>query len=53
MIWSTSALASVGSGLVVAAAGYTMLGLLGVAIVIGPTVLLLSRRRAIAAAGSA
>jgi MFS family permease len=53
VIWSTSALASVGSGLVVAAAGYTMLGLLGVAIVVGPTALLLSRRSAIAAAGSA
>ena len=53
VIWSTSALASLGSGIVVAAAGYTMLGLLGVAIVIGPTVLLLSRRGAIAAAGVA
>jgi MFS family permease len=52
VIWSTSALASVGSGLVVATAGYTMLGLLGVAIVIGPTMLLLSRRSAIAAAGA-
>jgi len=53
VIWSTSALASVGSGLVVAAAGYTMLGLLGVAIVIGPTALLLIRRNAIAATGAA
>lgn len=49
VIWSTSAFASVGSGLVVAAAGYTTLGLLGVAIVIGPVALLLSRRSAIAA----
>lgn len=49
VIWSTSAFASVGSGLVVAAAGYTTLGLLGVAIVIGPAALLLSRRGAIAA----
>jgi MFS family permease len=49
VIWSTSALASVGSSLVVAAAGYTTLGLLGVAIVAGPTMLLLSRRQAIAA----
>ena len=47
VIWSTSALASVGSGLVVAAAGYTMLGLLGVGIVAGPAVLLFSRRQAI------
>lgn len=50
VIWSTSALASLGSGLVVAAAGYTTLGLLGVAIVAGPALLLLSRRHAIAAA---
>lgn len=49
VIWSTSAFASVGSGLVVAAAGYTTLGLLGVAIVVGPAALLLSRRGAIAA----
>ena len=28
-IWSSSAMASLGSGVVVAAAGYTMLGLLG------------------------
>ncbi|MBI2781528.1 MAG: MFS transporter [Chloroflexi bacterium] len=47
VIWSTSALASVGSGLVVAAAGYTMLGLLGVGIVAGPALLLFSRRQAI------
>jgi MFS family permease len=53
VIWSTSALASVGSGLVVATAGYTTLGLLGVAIVIGPTAVLLSRRSAIAAATAA
>jgi MFS family permease len=53
VIWSTSALASVGSGLVVAAASYTTLGLLGVAIVIGPTLLLFSRRSAIAATGAA
>jgi MFS family permease len=53
VIWSTSAFASVGSGLVVAWAGYTTLGLLGVAIVLGPAALLLSRRSAIAAAGAA
>lgn len=52
VIWSTSALASVGSGLVVAGAGYTMLGLLGVAIVVGPALLLLSRRQAIGSAGA-
>ncbi|MGH9888377.1 MAG: MFS transporter, partial [bacterium] len=49
VIWSTSALASVGSGLVVAAAGYAVLGLLGVGIVAGPALLLVSRRGAIAA----
>jgi len=52
VIWSTSALASVGSGLVVAGAGYTMLGLLGVAIVAGPALLLFSRRQAISAMGA-
>jgi MFS family permease len=52
VIWSTSALASLGSGLVVAAAGYTTLGLLGVGIVAGPALLLLSRRHAIAAEGA-
>src|SRR5439155_1539667 len=41
------------SGHVAAGAGSTMFGLLGVAIVIGPTVLLLSRRSAIAAAVAA
>ncbi len=50
VIWSTSALASLGSGVVVATAGYTTLGLLGVVIVAGPALLLLSRRHAIAAA---
>jgi MFS family permease len=50
VIWSTSALASVGSSLIVAAAGYTTLGLLGVVIVLGPAALLLSRRSLIATA---
>jgi MFS family permease len=50
VIWSTSAVASVGSSLVVAAAGYTTLGLLGVVIVLGPAALLLSRRSLIATA---
>ncbi|HYK94765.1 MAG TPA: MFS transporter [Candidatus Dormibacteraeota bacterium] len=53
VIWSTSAVASVGSSLVVAAAGYTTLGLLGVVIVIGPAALLLRRRNLIATATAA
>jgi MFS family permease len=50
VIWTTSAMASLGSGLIVAAAGYTTLGLIGVALVLAPVWLLLDRRRAIAAA---
>lgn len=50
VIWSTSAVASLGSSFVVAAASYTTLGLLGVAIVVGPVLLLLSRRHALLAA---
>ena len=49
VIWTTSALASLGSGAVVAAAGFSTLGFLGVAIVLAPVWLLLNRRRAIAA----
>jgi len=48
IIWTTSALASLGSGAVVAAAGFSTLGFLGVAIVLAPVWLLLNRRRAIA-----
>jgi MFS family permease len=44
VIWTTSAVASLGSGAVVAAAGFSTLGLLGVAIVVAPVWLLLSRR---------
>jgi MFS family permease len=49
-IWTTSALASLGSGVIVAAAGFSTLGLLGVALVAAPTWLLLARRGSIAAA---
>jgi MFS family permease len=49
VIWTTSALASLGSGAVVAAAGFSTLGFLGVAIVLAPVWLLLNRRRAILA----
>ncbi len=43
MIWSSAAVASLSSGLVVAGASYTALGLLGVGLLIGPALLLLVR----------
>ena len=49
VIWTTSAAASLGSGAVVAAAGFSTLGFLGVALVLAPVWLLLNRRSAIAA----
>lgn len=49
LIWSSAAAASLGSGVVVAVAGFTALGLLGAAIVVVPLWLTLVRRRAIAA----
>jgi MFS family permease len=49
IIWTTSAMASLGSGAVVAAAGFSTLGLIGVAIVLAPLWLLLQGRRALAA----
>jgi MFS family permease len=52
VIWTTSALASLGSGAVVAAAGFSTLGFLGVAIVLAPVWLLLNRRRAIVASAA-
>jgi MFS family permease len=50
LIWSSAAAASLGSGLVVAAAGYATLGLMGAGLVVVPVWLLLARRRAAAAA---
>jgi MFS family permease len=47
MIWTSAALASLSSGLIVAGASYTTLGLLGVALLIPPAALLLARRGAI------
>ncbi|MFL5682200.1 MAG: MFS transporter [Chloroflexota bacterium] len=47
LIWSSAAAASLGSGIVVAAASYTALGLLGAALIIVPAWLLLSRRRTV------
>ena len=49
VIWTTSAVASLGSGAVVAAAGFSTLGLIGVAIVLAPIWLLVQGRRAVAA----
>ena len=53
LIWSTSAAASLGSGVIVAFAGYTGLGLLGAGLVAIPIVVLASRRRALAAGAGA
>lgn len=47
LIWSSAAGASLASGVVVATAGYTTLGLLGAALVIGPAWLVYHRRREI------
>jgi MFS family permease len=45
MIWSASAAASLGSGLIMAAVGYTALGILGAGLVIIPVVTLRAQRR--------
>jgi hypothetical protein len=44
LIWSSAAAASLSSGLVLAAASYTTLGLLGAAMVVIPVWLLVARR---------
>ena len=49
LIWSSSAAASISSGVVVAWAGFTTLGLLGAALVIVPVWLVIARRRTLAA----
>ncbi|HEU4918638.1 MAG TPA: MFS transporter [Candidatus Limnocylindrales bacterium] len=49
LIWSSAAVASLGSGIVLAFASFTALGLLGCALVILPLWLVVARRRAIAA----
>lgn len=51
LIWSSAAAAALGSGLVVAAASFATLGLIGAALVVVPAWLLLVRRRAVATAG--
>ena len=47
LIWSSAAVASLGSGIVVAASSYATLGLLGAALVIVPTMLVIARRHAV------
>jgi MFS family permease len=51
IIWSSGAAASLGSGVVVAAASYTALGLMGAAVVIVPIWLFLTRRSRVLPAG--
>ena len=48
LIWSSAAAASLGSGVVVAAASYATLGLLGAAIVVVPALVLIARRSSVA-----
>jgi MFS family permease len=48
LIWSSAAAAALGSGVVVAAAGFAALGLIGAAIVIVPVWLVFARRRVVA-----
>ena len=50
MVWSSAAVASLSSGVVVAGASYTALGLLGVALLVPAAVLLLLRRSSVAMA---
>jgi MFS family permease len=52
LIWSSAAAASLGSGIIVAAAGYATLGLIGAALVVVPAWLVLARRGAVNAARS-
>ena len=53
MIWSAAAAASLGSGLVVAAAGYTALGVLGVGLVAIAVAVVHHNRAAVAAIAGA
>jgi MFS family permease len=50
LIWGSAAAASLGSGVLVAAAGFTSLGILGAAVVVVPAWLLIARRNAMEAA---
>jgi hypothetical protein len=49
LIWSSAAAASLGSGIILAAASFAALGLLGAALVVVPFMLVLARRSAVAA----
>jgi hypothetical protein len=48
VVWSSAALSSLSSGVIVAGASYTALGLLGLGLLIPPAALLLARRGAVA-----
>ena len=48
LIWSSAAVASLGSGFVLAYAGYAILGLMGAALVVVPMLLVAARRSAVA-----
>jgi len=50
LIWSSAAVASIGSGVVLAYAGYAILGLLGAALVVVPMLLVIARRSAVSGA---
>ena len=52
LIWGSAAAASLGSGVVVAAAGFTALGIIGAAVVVVPAWLVIARRTEIKAATS-
>jgi len=52
LVWSTSALASLGSGVLLAAAGYAALGVLGAVLVVIPAGVLTLRRHGLAATPS-
>ena len=47
MIWSSAAAAALGSGIVVAAASYTALGLLGASLIVLPVAAMLRGRAAL------
>lgn len=49
LIWSSAAAASLGSGVVMAVAGFTALGVLGAALIVAPAWLVVARRRTVAA----
>lgn len=49
LIWSSAALASLSSGVIVATASYTALGFLAIALLVVPSALLLARRTAVTA----